>query len=135
MNTIPFLDQNNVNNIIGRLLSQGFFKNFQLSKPLMLSILSFSSDHNLLLSKSNILKISEQFGLPISKFISVDNFNHFFPVDSYRNQINFLKTICETKSFSGFRLTPYLAKTTLAYFKKQNIFIPENYFSILIKYK
>ena len=135
MNTIPSLDQNNVNNIIGRLLSQGFFKNFKLSKPLILSILSFSAEHNFILSKNNILKICEKYNLSISQFISVDNFNQFFPVDSNRNQINFLKTICETKSFSGFDLTPYIAKTILAYFKKQNIFIPENYFSILLKYK
>ncbi len=135
MNTIPSLDQNNVNNIIGRLLSQGFFKNFKLSKPLILSILSFSAEHNFILSKNNILKICEKYNLSISQFISVDNFNQFFPVDSNRNQINFLKTICETKSFSGFDLTPYIAKTIYAYFKKQNIFIPENYFSILLKYK
>lgn len=134
MNIIHSINQDNINHIIGRLLSQGFFQTFQLNKPLILSILSFANENKIILSKSSVLKISQKYNLPIPHFISVDNFDQFFPVDSHRNQINFLKTICETKTFAGFNLTPYIAKTTLVYFKKQNIFIPENYFSILIKY-
>lgn len=133
MKTIPDISQNNINNVIGRLISQGFFQNFQASKSLITSILSFASENGIHLSLSTILKVSQKYQLPISKFISIDNFDHFFPVHSHRNQINFLKTICETGQFANVTLTPYIAKTTINYFKKNNIFIPENYFNILIQ--
>ncbi len=108
-------------------------QNFQASKSLITSILSFASENSIQLSLPTILKISQKYQLPLSHFISIDNFHHFFPVDSRRNQINFLKTICETGQFANVTLTPYIAKTTINYFKKNNIFIPENYFNILIQ--
>ena len=128
MDDILILNKDNFNNILGRLLSQGFYKDFTLSKSLVLDFIDFSKENNIQITGKNIQKIKDKYEMSYHTFINNDNFSNLFPVRNKREQLNLLNTLMKQKSFSCFKLDKDLSNIVINYFKHNQIFIKHNFF-------
>tara|TARA_B100000073_G_scaffold348405_1_gene367011 strand:+ start:2824 stop:3234 length:411 start_codon:yes stop_codon:yes gene_type:complete len=131
MDDILILNKDNFNNILGRLLSQGFYKDFTLSKSLVLDFIDFSKENNIQITGKNIQKIKDKYEMSYHTFINNDNFSNLFPVRNKREQLNLLNTLMKQKSFSCFKLDKDLSNIVINYFKHNQIFIKHNFFQFL----
>lgn len=131
MNDILMLNKENLNCVIARLLTQGFYKDFILSKDLILDIVQFSKENNIHLSTQNIQRIKEKYDLNYNLFINNNNFNIIFSVKDKRQQLNLLNQLFNNKKFSALQLDNALANIVINYFKSNNIFIQYKYFNFL----
>ena len=131
MDDILILNKDNFNNILGRLLSQGFYKDFTLSKSLVLDFIDFSKENNIQITGKNIQKIKDKYEMSYHTFINNDNFSNLFPVRNKREQLNLLNTLMKQNSFSCFKLDKDLSNIVINYFKHNQIFIKHNFFQFL----
>ncbi len=134
MDDILILNKDNFNNILGRLLSQGFYKDFTLSKSLVLDFIDFSKENNIQITDKNIQKIKDKYEMSYHTFINNDNFSNLFPVRNKREQLNLLNTLMKQKSFSCFKLDKDLSNIVINYFKHNQIFIKHNFFQFLANF-
>ncbi len=134
MDDILILNKDNFNNILGRLLSQGFYKDFTLSKSLVLDFIDFSKENNIQITGKNIQKIKDKYEMSYHTFINNDNFSNLFPVRNKREQLNLLNTLMKQKSFSCFKLDKDLSNIVINYFKHNQIFIKHNFFQFLANF-
>ncbi len=134
MNDILVLNKDNFNNILGRLLSQGFYKDFTLSKSLVLDFIDFSKENDIQITGKNIQKIKDKYEMSYHALIDNNNFSNLFPVRNKREQLNLLNTLMKQKSFSCFKLDKDLSNIVINYFKHNNIFIKHNFFQFLANF-
>lgn len=134
MNDILMLDKDNLNMVLGRLLKQGFYKDFKLSKALIVDLINFSKENNILISGKNIQKIKEKYEMSYYTFIDNDNFSKLFPVKNNREQLSFFNTLMNEKSFSCFKLDKDLSNIVINYFKHNQIFIKYKFFQFLANF-
>ncbi len=134
MDDILVLNKDNFNNILGRLLSQGFYKDFTLSKSLVLDFIDFSKENDIQITGKNIQKIKDKYEMSYHTFIDNDNFSNLFPVRNKREQLNLLNTLMKQKSFSCFKLDKDLSNIVINYFKHNQIFIKHNFFQFLVNF-
>tara|TARA_E500000081_G_C6137374_1_gene357689 strand:- start:1659 stop:2069 length:411 start_codon:yes stop_codon:yes gene_type:complete len=134
MDDILVLNKDNFNNILGRLLSQGFYKDFTLSKSLVLDFIDFSKENDIQITAKNIQKIKDKYEMSYHTFIDNDNFSNLFPVRNKREQLNLLNTLMKQNSFSCFKLDKDLSNIVINYFKHNQIFIKHNFFQFLVNF-
>lgn len=134
MDDILVLNKDNFNNILGRLLSQGFYKDFTLSKSLVLDFIDFSKENDIQITAKNIQKIKDKYEMSYHTFIDNDNFSNLFPVRNKREQLNLLNTLMKQNSFSCFKLDKDLSNIVVNYFKHNQIFIKHNFFQFLVNF-
>lgn len=134
MDDILVLNKDNFNNILGRLLSQGFYKDFILSKSLILDFIDFSKENNIQITGKNIQKIKDKYEISYHVLIDNNNFSNLFPVRNKREQLNLLNTLMKQKSFSCFKLDKDLSNIVINYFKHNQIFIKHNFFQFLANF-
>jgi len=134
MDDILVLNKDNFNNILGRLLSQGFYKDFTLSKSLVLDFIDFSKENDIQITAKNIQKIKDKYEMSYHTFIDNNNFSNLFPVRNKREQLNLLNTLMKQKSFSCFKLDKDLSNIVINYFKHNQIFIKHNFFQFLANF-
>ena len=134
MDDILVLNKDNFNNILGRLLSQGFYKDFTLSKSLVLDFIDFSKENDIQITAKNIQKIKDKYEMSYHTFIDNNNFSNHFPIRNKREQLNLLNTLMKQKSFSCFKLDKDLSNIVINYFKHNQIFIKHNFFQFLANF-
>lgn len=120
-------DENSLNSIIGRLLSQGFYQDFILSKDLILDIIHYANQNNMKLSNNTISKIMSTYdSIDYSLLINLENFNTIFPLKNNREILNLISTFKKEGKFAKIKLNKYLAKITLKYLKINRWFLSDN---------
>ena len=134
MDDILILDKDNFNTILGRLLTQGFYKDFTLSKSLVLDFIDFSKENKIQITGKNIQKIKDKYEISYHTLIDNNNFSNLFPVRNKREQLNLLNTLMKQKSFSCFKLDKDLSNIVINYFKHNQIFIKHNFFQFLANF-